>query len=365
MNPQTMQSNIENNNYHSNFIETSYFNQVISSRTILSNIVGILHEQEENMRSVILSNSIQNSRLNNNSVIPNRNRGNLPNDHNIFRPTSIFPNNPAQRERHRNRYMRPPTRRRGDGSMPTSNFFSELLNGNNRHTTTNDAFQFDFFSPVPVRPTPREIQQATRRVVFRTIEEPVNVVCPISQENFNPDDEVIQIRHCRHNFTPEHFNTWFSRNVRCPCCRYDIRNDSSNIEPNAANTRDAQPSTRPIPPTETVSADTPATEPLPNTLEINIDTPETLNSMITLISNSLAQQFENSGLDASSNISIQYSIVTPNDSEHTDNTDNVDNTNNVDNTDNTDNNDNVDNTDNTDNNDNVDNTDNTDNNDNN
>ena len=40
----------------------------------------------------------------------------------------------------------------------------------------------------------------------------------------NNDDEVAQIKKCKHIFTANQLNIWFQSNVKCPTCRYDIRN---------------------------------------------------------------------------------------------------------------------------------------------
>jgi hypothetical protein len=80
-----------------------------------------------------------------------------------------------------------------------------------------------FQSPVIVRPTPEQIEAATRRVKYGDISRPVNTTCPISLEPFTDEDDVIVIRHCGHIFKPSEFQTWFNANCRCPTCRYDIR----------------------------------------------------------------------------------------------------------------------------------------------
>ena len=41
----------------------------------------------------------------------------------------------------------------------------------------------------------------------------------------------MQIIHCGHIFIPHQLNRWFQNNVRCPVCRYDIR----DYEPNQTN----------------------------------------------------------------------------------------------------------------------------------
>ena len=419
-----MQSGRGNNSFHNNFIESSYFNQIISTRRILSNILDVLHDQEVNMRSVLLNNSLQNISMfenhqstlnanmnattgrdvsgnmnsnrninnntnmdNNTNINNNTNMDNNTNNSNIFSPSSIFSNRTTTREREEFNQTTPrrPLTRRGI-HPPTSHNHSQStrgqtnrLDGNERENiisrflnlanldneiNNNNTIQFDFFAPIIVRPTQQQINVATRRLIFREIEDPINRICQISQENFNLDDEVIQIRHCRHNFTPQHFNTWFSRNVRCPCCRFDIRDhvnqehsaretqsnshtQATHLEEPAPATIASAPAPAPAPATIASAPATIASAPAPapatiapapatiatahrdntientiedtvedtiedtieDTVEINVNTPESLNSMITMISNSLTRQLEDSGLDPTSNISIQYSVV--------------------------------------------------------
>jgi hypothetical protein len=77
---------------------------------------------------------------------------------------------------------------------------------------------------VIVRPTNEEIENASRIIRYGDIENPLSETCPISLEHFNNNDMVRQIIHCGHIFSQNHFQTWFNSNVRCPVCRYDIRN---------------------------------------------------------------------------------------------------------------------------------------------
>ena len=87
-------------------------------------------------------------------------------------------------------------------------------------------------TPVIVRPSRQQLDRATRIVRYGDIENPINTQCPISLENFQDGSNVVQILICRHIFQPSSFNQWFNSNVRCPVCRYDIRNYSSTTENN-------------------------------------------------------------------------------------------------------------------------------------
>lgn len=93
---------------------------------------------------------------------------------------------------------------------------------------------------VPVRPTNEQIQNATRSLRYRDIQNPQNESCPISLDRFEPDDLVTQIIHCGHIFCQTELQEWFQDHVRCPVCRYDIRDNtapssSSNATSSSSN----------------------------------------------------------------------------------------------------------------------------------
>ena len=89
----------------------------------------------------------------------------------------------------------------------------------------------EFNNDVVVRPTNDQVLSSTTRCQYCNIENPINNSCPINHTEFSNDTEVIMINHCRHIFLPDEILYWFQNNVRCPLCRYDIREDSNNREP--------------------------------------------------------------------------------------------------------------------------------------
>lgn len=117
---------------------------------------------------------------------------------------------------------------------------------NNRNTSTADnldsLLSVFLASSVLVRPTSTQITNATRSVRFSDINNPVSNSCPISLETFSTTDQVRQIIHCGHIFSQISFDEWFRNNVRCPVCRYDIRDYR------------ATPTTTPTPTTTTTTA---------------------------------------------------------------------------------------------------------------
>jgi len=80
-----------------------------------------------------------------------------------------------------------------------------------------------FYENITVAPTRTQIENATRVVSFSEITTPINSSCPITLERFDESSSVTQILHCGHIFTPSGIDSWFQSNVRCPVCRYDIR----------------------------------------------------------------------------------------------------------------------------------------------
>ena len=78
-------------------------------------------------------------------------------------------------------------------------------------------------SPVPIVPTREQVANASQVCLFEDIQEPINSICPITQQPFSLRDPVMRLTHCGHIFNVTSINEWFSRHVRCPVCRHDIR----------------------------------------------------------------------------------------------------------------------------------------------
>lgn len=116
----------------------------------------------------------------------------------------------------------------------------------------------NFNDPVHVVATPEQITTATTNLLYENIAMPTNDRCPICLEVFQPNSEVTQINHCRHVFNRTELATWFETNVRCPVCRFDIRDHVNGLPlPAASSTNTAAPNANipppPAPPTETIA----------------------------------------------------------------------------------------------------------------
>lgn len=78
---------------------------------------------------------------------------------------------------------------------------------------------------VVVRPTQQQIRSATRPIIYNPDNARIaNSSCPITLEPFEEQQMLTQIMYCGHVFSQEGITRWFEGNVRCPICRYDIRN---------------------------------------------------------------------------------------------------------------------------------------------
>jgi uncharacterized protein YbaR (Trm112 family) len=71
-------------------------------------------------------------------------------------------------------------------------------------------------------------------VPYNEIENPINDRCPILHEIFQETEEVRQIIPCGHIFSNTELLRWLERNLHCPVCRHNLReNSSTNLENNS------------------------------------------------------------------------------------------------------------------------------------
>lgn len=121
---------------------------------------------------------------------------------------SIINNHNLSTTRGRERIISPPSR----GINPLRNLFQIRDEG---HTFTNT------FEDVVIRPTLTQISQATELILYdNSLPHPS---CSITLEAFQEGEQVCRIIGCGHIFKQTAIQQWFQRNVRCPVCRYDIR----------------------------------------------------------------------------------------------------------------------------------------------
>ena len=150
------------------------------------------------------------------------------NTSNYFNRRSISRNNPYSYSRELNSNILN-TRRY---NSPIDNLLTVVGHNilNTLRRETNDYVTNSELENVPIIPNENEIEHATQTIPFNNIINPPNSTCPISLTRFEPDSSanVLRIRHCGHIFVPEQLQIWFTHNCRCPLCRYDIRNYTTN-----------------------------------------------------------------------------------------------------------------------------------------
>ena len=73
-------------------------------------------------------------------------------------------------------------------------------------------------------PTNEEIENACERLKYLEIPESerTTTICPIDRQQFQQNDNVLRIRHCKHYFREENLRQNFQNNSLCPLCRYNI-----------------------------------------------------------------------------------------------------------------------------------------------
>jgi hypothetical protein len=114
-------------------------------------------------------------------------------------------------------------------SMLGSDFTPTL--GTRTGTTILNAGALPFFpgfaESVLVRPTQHQIESGSE-----LIEGILNQSCAVCQDVIVASDPCRRIRHCGHTYHRNCIDQWFERNVRCPVCRHDIRDNDETEEEN-------------------------------------------------------------------------------------------------------------------------------------
>jgi hypothetical protein len=194
-----------------------YINQYNQTNSHIDHLLDMLDEIRNNIQNVILSNQPRpryNNRFNNRfNRTPSRTHNT-----NLNRYVSSLLGDTSYQDLYYD-YAAPinpsiyTTRRREDATLNTdlNSFLNNFLN-----------------TSVSVRPTVEQILNASRIVRYGDIDNPLSLSCPISLDPFNTDDMVRQLLPCGHLFCQQSFTEWFRNNVRCPVCRYDIRNYVNN-----------------------------------------------------------------------------------------------------------------------------------------
>jgi hypothetical protein len=332
----------------------TYIQSISSSRVAINNMLNVFLQQDRNMQSIIVLTHQHRRQLVQRDA---RDSGiHFPSDmYNIPHFTQHLPNNrrervstrgsewtrtfPNNNNRNRTSQANRSNTRQYVQRHPSTPFSSTGPSFDmpinlpiNRHTNMPVPPQWlvggmnhlDPLTPVIVRPTEDEINISTEEVIFGIMSNPVNAVCPITRERFGESDRVMQIVYCGHNFNPPSLRHWFHTNVKCPLCRYDIRDyDPRNAINNPYRT---------LPPRATIDERTPADILNPHqqsdsgdleggisvnpnserTLQVNVaNRANVVSSIASYISQDIMAQLDNIPIDGSGNILLEYSFRHP------------------------------------------------------
>ena len=210
--------------------------------------------------------------------------------------------------------------------MPADRLTGNYIGPVNGIATPGNRVRGNFSDPVSVIATPEQIATATRNILYENVEEPLNDRCPICLDVFQSSSEVTQIRHCGHIFNRGQLAIWLERNVRCPVCRFDIRD---HVSANTTNDIDQPPVQTNEPnsnPTSPDSADGSVANALSNALQTQLtemlDTfaNETLRDILhdtnnisasQILTNLFNHNIENLSYDASANTMMFDTYIYP------------------------------------------------------
>ena len=189
--------NIRNLTLEQQRVYVMYVNQY----DLISNQIDTLHEMLYDIRANISDLQTNNNNNNNNNI----NMQNIYNYPNIISHTNTSTRNTTSQSNNLiERFI--------------TNLFNTPITNNSQINN--------------LRPTPEQINNASRLVRYDVIENPSSEMCTISLQEFNDADQVRQILYCGHIFHENSLQEWFTRNTVCPLCRYDIRNYVRNdIQP--------------------------------------------------------------------------------------------------------------------------------------
>lgn len=284
---------------------TMYINQYNQTNTHIDQLLDMLDEIRNNIINVLSLGQPRRTRLNRHSRNSNTNINRFINQ--------IF--NERQNNFIHYDYTSPISPRVYNNTSNISN----ISNIRRNNTTTIDPNNMSTFftnflnTTVIVRPTNEQIENASRLIRYRDIENPVSESCPILLDRFQPDQMVRQIIHCGHIFCQQEFQQWFENHVQCPVCRYDIRyyrpSSSSDTNNNSSNNNSSNNNT---------------TEPIPSnqrdSVTFDMSNNELSNSFVDNLASHIFQsllfpQTQNDDLfmlDPSSNILLYEAILRPN-----------------------------------------------------
>ena len=75
-----------------------------------------------------------------------------------------------------------------------------------------------------------QIKKGTEDVMYTSELFHDRTKCPISLDDFDDNEIVCKIRHCRHIFKRDYIMRWFENRTCCPVCRHNLKEDMNSPE---------------------------------------------------------------------------------------------------------------------------------------
>lgn len=185
-------------------IGTQYNNNMREYNTNVRQLLNILNEVHRDIRTLNTMNEQP-------SVNSQSNQVPRPENSRFYDGIFTQPNGSNSRPNQNRSYNTTPLQ-----TQPSNNIFDVLLQAIPLASNMEN---------VVVRPSQEQIRNATRSIIYSSNNTRImNNTCPITLEPFEEQQMLTQIIYCGHVFSQDGINRWFEGNVRCPICRYDIRN---------------------------------------------------------------------------------------------------------------------------------------------
>ena len=238
----SMFNNSQNRNTNRNRkrVINTYLNNISNNNRQINSMLELMKNNEQ-MLSILINEEFNLNETENNSQ-PNSNNPNINLNTPQNTPTNTPTNTPLNNDINTLYSVLNQTRENifnTNLDQLFSSFSNNLnidnnLNENNIYTRhfiirNPSAYSFfnnddaDFLTPIVIRPTQEQINNATEECIFSSIIDPPNSSCPISLVHFQNNDIVYKIKHCGHIFFKNQLENWLLENTKCPLCRYDIR----------------------------------------------------------------------------------------------------------------------------------------------
>tara|TARA_B100000925_G_scaffold236182_1_gene184881 strand:- start:561 stop:1751 length:1191 start_codon:yes stop_codon:yes gene_type:complete len=90
---------------------------------------------------------------------------------------------------------------------------------------------------IPQPLSAEDISSNVTNLIYSELDEDnTQTICPFTQDNFQPSDEISRINPCGHIFTRSHLHRYLSNfDYRCPVCRRDLRRENDVENPSPVN----------------------------------------------------------------------------------------------------------------------------------